>query len=164
MNTLASPTRRVLGQKDPNAPLQSPSPRKSQHALSTASPVSERPSLKRPASPSSSIPPSPRAGQKRKIQEAEEDLPAESQTSTLSHHPLSQMTGIWSDATSQDASSPPRSMQQTKSTPNTALTSFQASQEESQAIEAEFIIHDEPSQRALDKMVLHTPGFDSFSC
>lgn len=159
MNTLTSPTRRVLGQKDPNAPLQSSSPRKSQHALATASPISERPNLKRPSSANSSNPPSPRAGQKRKIQESGDDLLADSQNSTLSHHPLSQMTGLWSEPSSQDVSSPPRSMLQTKSTPNTAQTSFQASQEEPQTIEAQFVIHEEPSQKTLDKMVLHTPNF-----
>lgn len=156
MNTLASPVRRVLGQKNPNAPLLSPSPRKAQQPNTIASPVRERSNLKRPVSPSSAIPPSSRAGQKRKIHEVEEEIPVESQSSTLSHHPLSQMTGMWSDQSSQDIPSPGRSLEFTKSTPRTALTSFQASQEESQTIEAQFIIHDEPSQRTLDKMVRHT--------
>jgi hypothetical protein len=153
MNPLVSPARRVLGKKDPNAPLLSPSPKKTQHAHPIASPARERSNLKRPISPSSSVPPSPRAGQKRKIQETEDDLMLDSQNSSFSHHPLSQMTGMWSDRSSQDASSPPRSMELAKSTPHTALTSFQASQEESQAIEVQFVIHDEPSQQTLDKMV-----------
>jgi len=163
MTTLTSPTRRVLGKKDPNAPLLSSSPRKSQPVLGIGSTISDRPNLKRPASASSSNPSSPRAGQKRKIQNAGDDLPADSQYSTLGHHPLSQMTGLWSDPSSQDASSPPRSMLQAKSTPNTAQTSFQASQEESQTIEAQFIIHEEPSQRTLDKMVFTVTKSSNYS-
>lgn len=155
MNPLASPARRVLGQKDPNAPLPSPSPKKTQHSHSIASPVRERSNLKRPVSPGSSVPSSPRAGQKRKIQETQDDLLLDSQNSSFSHHPLSQMTGMWSDRSSEDASSPPMSMGLTRSTPHTASTSFQASQEDSQVIEAQFVIHDEPSQRTLDKMVGH---------
>lgn len=135
MSTIASPTRRVLGDKDPNALL---SPTKTKISLESA--LSPRP-LKRLASPIS-----PRAGQKRKIVETYNEEAEDSQQTSNSHI-FSQHTDTLSDGPSdpQDAFQP--SMAQHKPTP------FHTSQEEPVQLESEFQIHDEPSQQTLDKMV-----------
>ncbi|KIW15404.1 hypothetical protein PV08_05450 [Exophiala spinifera] len=142
MSTRASPTRRVLGDKDPNVLL---SPTKTKASLDGA--LSPRP-LKRLASPIS-----PRAGQKRKIVEKYNEETDDSQR-TSSSHLLSQHVDVLSDGPSehQDAASQSSSTGQHKSTPNTAFTSFYVSQEEPPQLESEFQIHDEPSQQTLDKM------------
>ncbi|KAI1610204.1 hypothetical protein EDD36DRAFT_467278 [Exophiala viscosa] len=144
MNALTSPARRVLGEKDPNTLLaQVQSPKKARLDIGFASPRSVK-----PAHPSGS----PHAGQKRKLQQVEDEAAAESQnTSTL--HILSQRTELLSDEEpSVHEEGFYTSMAEIKSTPNTLLTSFHASQEEHPQLEAEFVILDEPSQQTLDKM------------
>ncbi|KAL2425979.1 hypothetical protein ABEF95_008457 [Exophiala dermatitidis] len=158
MSTTTSPTRRVLGEKDPNANLQihSLSPRKANvhTGLENASPIAQRPTtLKRALSPSS---PRPRAGQKRKIEDAndEESIIPDSQDGNASTayphaHPLSQMTDILSDSPSEV-----EGVGLYKSTPNTVFSSFRPSQDDPShvQVEAQFEIHEEPSQQTLDKM------------
>lgn len=167
MNTTTSPTRRVLGEKDPNAPVQTQSPRKAQVGLengySSPAAISQRPSLKRPLSPASF---SPHAGRKRKLEqttnedvipESQSPSPSQSQDASASMsmsmpHPMSQMTDILSDSASEQGGGP---YKQYKSTPNTVFSSsFRPSQEDpSQVVEAQFEIHEEPSQQTLDRMV-----------
>ncbi|KIW44892.1 uncharacterized protein PV06_03329 [Exophiala oligosperma] len=153
MSTVTSPTRRVLGEKDPNALL---SPTKAtKTSLVEGTTLSPR-SLKRFASPIS-----PRAGQKRKIVETcnnnEEAEDSQQQQTNNSQLFLSQHTDILSSdgplSEHRDASQSPMAATQHKSMSNTTLTSCQASQEEESAqLESEFQIHDEPSQQTLDKM------------
>lgn len=79
----------------------------------------------------------------------------DSQITTASLQPLSQMTDIFGEeAASGREETSTASMAQTKSAPQTAATSFSASQDYAQSDDAEFEIHDEPSQQTLDKMVM----------
>ncbi|ETI28673.1 hypothetical protein G647_01124 [Cladophialophora carrionii CBS 160.54] len=144
MTTAASPTRRVLGPKDPNAPLQQLS-KPSCRGLQAADPVSRR------DSPARSPLTSPRAGQKRKLQEVYESAQADSQEA-ISVHTLSQVTEMQSDALSEIEHSAQPSMTWSKSTLNTSFASFSDSHEEPSQVEAEFHIHEEPSQQTLDTM------------
>ncbi|EXJ85458.1 hypothetical protein A1O1_05822 [Capronia coronata CBS 617.96] len=147
MDPATSPARRVLGEKDPNALLPTQSPRKGTVGLeNAASPFVQRPTSKRPLSPVSA-----RAGQKRKIDETNDDEIQGSQDSRLPH-PMSQMTEILSDSLSE-----PENYRMTaepyKSTPNTVVfSSFRPSQEETSQVEPQFEIHEEPSQQTLDTM------------
>ncbi|KIX06469.1 uncharacterized protein Z518_04445 [Rhinocladiella mackenziei CBS 650.93] len=151
MATTTSPTRRVLGDKDPNAPPHMRSPRKTWPGPDVTSPVTHASSVKRPLSPTVSPLTSPRRGQKRKIDRVVHEETDDSQPTTATH-PWSQMTDLLSDGQLEHVSTPRTSMTQTKSTPNTVYTPFRASQEEPFQVEAEFQIHDEPSQQTLDKM------------
>ncbi len=137
MSAAASPTRRVLGEKDLNALL---SPKKTKAAGELVSP---RP-LKRVASSSS-----PRAGQKRKIAEVHNQEVGDSQKTNTSHT-SSQGPEILSDGPSVHHETVRAPTAQAKST---VYTSFHASQEEPVQLESEFEILDEPSQQTLDKMV-----------
>ncbi|KIV80016.1 hypothetical protein PV11_07550 [Exophiala sideris] len=144
MSAVTSPARRVLGEKDPNTLLaQIQSPKKARLDIEFASPRSLKP---RHASGS------PHAGQKRKIHQVEDEEAAESQNSNALQI-LSHRTDILSDEEpSMHEEGFYTSMAEIKSTPNTLLTSFRASQEEHPQLEAEFVILDEPSQQTLDKM------------
>ncbi|KAK4935781.1 hypothetical protein LTR10_023231 [Elasticomyces elasticus] len=144
MSAVNSPARRVLGEKDPNTLLaQIQSPKKARLDIGFASPRSLKP-------PHASG--SPHAGQKRKIHQVEDEEAAESQNSNALQI-LSQRTDLLSDEEpSMHEEGFYTSMAEIKSTPNTLLTSFRASQEEHPQLEAEFVILDEPSQQTLDKM------------
>ncbi|KIW72764.1 hypothetical protein PV04_00939 [Phialophora macrospora] len=144
MSTAASPTRRVLGPKDPNALLQQPS-KVSSRGLQVASPAA------RGESPARSPLTGPRAGQKRKLEEVYDSAPADSQE-TISLHTLSQVTELRSDALSEVEESAQPSMTWSKSTLNTSSASFRGSQEEACPVEPEFHILEEPSQQTLDTM------------
>jgi len=152
---MVSPTRRVLGAKDSNAPVHVQDPQcKSQATAGQADPVS-RLSVRRPLSPSSdSVPGSPRAGQKRRIDEIEEEDHNNDSPRTNATHLLSQRTELLSDSGSDRGTTSPPSLTQTKSTMNTtSTTSFHPSQEESSPIEVQFEIREEISQQTLDNMV-----------
>lgn len=95
---------------------------------------------------------SPRAGQKRKIDEVHEDSLAGSQ-STGSLHPLSQVTDVLSDVHAELEETVQIAIGEPLFTLNSVSTSFRVSQDEPAEIEAEFEIHEEPSQQTLDKMV-----------
>lgn len=133
MSKAASPTRRVLGPKDSNAPMQ-------------------RVTTKRPLSPARSPFTSPRAGKKRKIEEVHKAELPDSQE-TISTHSLSQLTNLLSDEQSDNGDGAQPSMTCSKSTLSTSLTSFRDSQEEAPQVEPEFHILEEPSQQSLDVMV-----------
>ncbi|OAL29193.1 hypothetical protein AYO20_09246 [Fonsecaea nubica] len=149
---MASPSRRVLGDKDPNAPIQHLSSKVPGRVSQLASPVAQRSSTKRPRSPEHFPSSSPRTGQKRKIGEVHSEGQALSEE-TVAASFLSQTTGLLSDTRSEDDDDDVQtSMAQSRSTLATAFTTFRGSQEESSLIESEFHIHDEPSQQALDKM------------
>ncbi|EXJ86582.1 hypothetical protein A1O3_03535 [Capronia epimyces CBS 606.96] len=152
MNPTTSPARRVLGEKDANALLHTQSARKANRGLENASPVAQRPSLKRPVSLS---PISRHAGQKRKIEEAyEQEMPgldSPSRDASMAH-PMSQMTEMLSDSPSEHEGPYKTSVDQYKSTPNTVFSSFRPSQDEPCPVEAQFEIHEEPSQQTLDTM------------
>lgn len=153
MSTTTSPTRRVLGPKNPNAPLQQHTSKGSNTALQVASPASQRPA-KRPLSRASSPAMSPRIGQKRKIEEVHETERADSQeTNNNASDSSSQMTDLLSDSQSEMGDKSRTSMSQSKSTLNTTFTSFHGSQEEPPPVEPEFHILEEASQQTLDKMV-----------
>lgn len=81
----------------------------------------------------------------------DEEAPESQETTTP--HPLSQMTVMLSDGPSEGEESADRSMGHATSTSNTGSISFRSSQEEPSQVEAEFTIHDEPSQQTLDTMV-----------
>ena len=152
MSTVASPSRRVFGDKNPNAHLQTQSPhRRTKQSLDLASPVQS--SLKRPLSPSYFPLFSPRAGQKRRIEDVNEEEPTDSQTTNT--QPWSPITDVLMDSSSDQEDTSRTSIAQTKSTPATTFTSssFYASQDEQSQPEVQFQIHDEPSQQTLDKMV-----------
>ena len=155
MSVLSSPVRRVLGDKDPNAPLQILSPNKTKVGTQDGSPIHNRSDLKRPASPTSYHITSPRAGQKRRLEEISLQPPSDPQSSPASLlQSSSQKTDMLNDSISQTSSSPQRTDPGKRSTPKPIWnSSFQASQEESQKFEQQFVIHDEMSQRALDSMV-----------
>ncbi|OCT44199.1 hypothetical protein CLCR_00639 [Cladophialophora carrionii] len=144
MTAAASPTRRVLGPKDPNAPLQQVA-KALCRGLQAADPVSRK------ESPARSPLTSPRAGQKRKLHEVYESAQADPQE-TISVHTLSQATDMPSDARSEIEQSAQPSMTWSKSTLNTSFASFSDSHEEPSQVEAEFHIHEEPSQQTLDTM------------
>ncbi|EXJ64726.1 hypothetical protein A1O7_01064 [Cladophialophora yegresii CBS 114405] len=144
MTTAASPARRVLGPKDPNAPLQQPS-KASRPGLQIVDTVSQR------VSANGSLLTSPRAGQKRKLEEVYESTQADSRE-TISVHTLSQVTAMQSDAVSEVEETAQPSMTWSKSTLDTSFASFRGSQEEPSQVEAEFHIHEEPSQQTLDTM------------
>ncbi|RVX71806.1 hypothetical protein B0A52_04205 [Exophiala mesophila] len=154
MSVLSSPVRRVLGDKDPNAPLQILSPNKTKVGTQDGSPIHNRSDLKRPASPTSYHITSPRAGQKRRLEEISLQPPSDPQSSPASLlQSSSQKTDMLNDSISQTSSSPQRTDPGKRSTPKPIWnSSFQASQEESQKFEQQFVIHDEMSQRALDSM------------
>ncbi|KAH0841290.1 hypothetical protein FOPE_06318 [Fonsecaea pedrosoi] len=149
---MASPSRRVLGDKDPNAPIQHLSSKVQGRVSQLASPVAQRSSTKRPRSPEHFPSNSPRTGEKRKIGEVYGEEQAYSEE-TVAASFLSQTTELLSDTRSEDdEDNVQTSMAQSSSTLATAFTTFRGSQEESSLIESEFHIHDEPSQQALDKM------------
>ena len=149
MTTTASPTRRVLGPKDPNAPLHQQASKLSDRMVQAASPASQRQSQE--PIPPASCPGSPRSGQKRKFEEVHDEGQMGSQKSNHAH-PLSQATELLSDTQSDHGEITPPSLVQSKSTISTTFSSFRASQEEHQ-VEPEFHIHEEPSQQTLDNMV-----------
>ena len=148
-----SPARRVLGNKTTNASI------KSQKSVKTwNNPTSSRDSLSisfgeitRSPKPSVNFK-GPRVGQKRRIEEVEDHERNESQQSTDTQR-LSQATDFLSDGSSFPNEMMVDSVSNSKSTAQTSLTSFHASQTEPDAAEAEFEIHEEMSQRTLDKMV-----------
>ncbi|KIW35614.1 uncharacterized protein PV07_02300 [Cladophialophora immunda] len=148
---MASPARRVLGDKDPNAPIQQQPSKVPNRVSQLASPVAPRSSTKRPLSPEQSLSSSPRTGQKRKIGEIHGGEPAQIQDTAATFF-LSQTTELLSDTRSENEDNVQTSTTQSRSTLATTLTTFRASQEESSHIESEFHIHDEPSQQTLDKM------------
>ncbi|OAL22950.1 hypothetical protein AYO22_06858 [Fonsecaea multimorphosa] len=148
---MASPARRVLGDKDPNAPIQQQPSKVPNRVSHLASPVARRSSTKRPFSPERSPSSSPRTGQKRKIEEAYGEEQAPSQDIVAACF-LSQTTELLSDTRSENEDNLQISSGQSTTTLATALTSFRASQEEASQMESEFHIHDEPSQQTLDKM------------
>jgi hypothetical protein len=146
MSVLTSPARRVLGEKDANTlllPQQSPEKTKLDLELGS-------PRMRKPVISSGSL----HAGQKRKIQQVDDEEAAESQNINASHT-LSQRTELLSDEErSGHEEGFYTSLAETRSTPNTVFTSFHPSQEEHpQQLEAEFVILEEPSQQTLDKMV-----------
>lgn len=145
MSVSTSPARRVLGEKDANTlllPQQSPGKTKVDLELGS-------PRLRKTAFPLGSL----QAGQKRKIQQVDEEEATESPNVNASHT-LSQRTELLSD---EERSGPEEgfytSLAETRSTPTTVFTSFHQSQEEHPQLEAEFVILEEPSQQTLDKMV-----------
>ncbi|OAP59654.1 hypothetical protein AYL99_06952 [Fonsecaea erecta] len=148
---MASPARRVLGDKDPNAPIQQQPSKVPNRISQLASPVPPRSSIMRPFSPEHSPSSSPRTGQKRKIEEVHREEQAPS-PDTVAASFLSQTTELLSDTRSEDGVTVQASIDQGRSTLPTSSTTLRASQEDSCQIESEFLIHDEPSQHALDKM------------
>ena len=149
---MTSPARRVLGSKNPNAPLQQQSTKGSDPASQLASPATHTLSAKQPPSPANTVITSPRIGQKRKIEAVDNTEQAEPQELVSAHH-LSQVTDVLSDVESDDEEADAPVLTHSKSTLNTTFSSFQDSQEESARVEPEFHIHEEPSQQALDTMV-----------
>ncbi len=176
MSTLSSPARRVLGEKDPNAPLLPTyhSPKKAKFGLeqndSGSAPVSRQSSPGR--QPAASECGSARAGQKRKIDQVEEVDEGAVAASHQHTHPPKHFSASSHQVTDtmmsddedddslleQEQSFPTTSIPQTTKpdTPNTTFTSLPtASQEDPLVLQVdpEFEIHDEPSQQTLDKMV-----------
>jgi hypothetical protein len=153
MTQIDSPLRRVLGDKTTNASLRShvstqtwKNPAASRDNLSVSFGDSTR-------SPTMSTQfNSPRLGQKRRIEEVEGHEQSESQQSTNTQR-LSQVTNVLSDGSLQIDDMMEDSTSHTKSTAQTSLTSFRASQTEQEPAELQFEIHEEMSQRTLDKMV-----------
>ena len=145
---MSSPARRVLGSKNPNAPLQQQPSKPQNRNYQTASPASARVSTKRPLSPATSL----RIGQKRKIEILDEGEQGNSQEA-ISAYPLSQATDLMSDVASDHEEVNPPLLTHSKSTLNTISSSFCDSQEETARIEPEFHILEEPSQQTLDTMV-----------
>ncbi len=162
MSTTDSPTRRALVLKDPNAALQQQQPRKAlSRTLHAAWPAPARQGTKRSFSPTRSPLTSPRAGQKRKIEELHDTQPLAQTDSqeTISAHPLSQITDMLSDTEDIEENAEP-SLTRSKSTLNTSFNSFRDSQEDAPHVEPEFHIHEEPSQQTLDTMVSLSLGKD----
>lgn len=152
MPRMDSPVRRVLGDKPTNASIKS-----LKNAITWKNPASSRDSLSISFADTTRSPnashtfKSPRVGQKRRIEEVEEAERNESQQSTDTQR-LSQATDFLSDGSLDPMVD---SATSTRSTAQTSLTSFHASQTEPEPAEAqfEFEIHEEMSQRTLDKMV-----------
>ncbi len=155
MPRIDSPVRRVLGDKTTNASIKSQKNRmtwKNPASSCDSLSVSFGDTLQSPKT--SSVSRSPRVGRKRKIEEVEEAERNESQHSTGTQT-LSQVTDLLSDGSLNMVDSATN----TRSTAQTSLTSFYASQAEVELAEAqfEFEIHEEMSQRTLDKMVCGLP-------
>lgn len=153
MAQLNSPSRRVLGDKTTNASI------RPQHLSKTVkNPTLTRDSLSlsygQPThSPRTSMLfKSPRAGQKRRIDEVEDAEKHDSQQSTDTQR-LSEAGDWLSDESSHMDDMMVDSTSHSKSTAQTSLTSFHASQIEQEPAEVQFEIPDEMSQRTLDKMV-----------
>ena len=152
MPRIDSPVRRVLADKPTNASIKS-----QKNAITWKNPASSRDNLSISFGETTRSPKtshtfkSPRVGQKRRIEEVEDAERNESQQSTDTQR-LSQATDFLSDG-SLDLMVV--STTNTRSTGQTSLTSFHASQAEPESAEAqfEFEIHEEMSQRTLDKMV-----------
>lgn len=153
MPRIDSPVRRVLADKPTNASIKS-----QKSTITWKHPASARDSLSISFSDTTRSPkPSqtsrgPRVGQKRPIEEVEDAERNESQQSTDTQK-LSQATDFLSDGSLDIMVE--SSTTNTRSTAQTSLTSFHASQAEPEPAEAqfEFEIHEEMSQRTLDKMV-----------
>jgi len=138
----ASPMRRVLADKSTNASLNMPR----QHTPQKPSlSVPEQTSPRRSSPLSRSLhrisPGSPGTGRKRRIEEVEDGA---SQTSNTTQK-LSQITEILSDGVSEEGTS--------MESRTTMMTRFHASQEEQPPLEDTFEIHEEHSQRTVDKLV-----------
>ncbi|EXJ65676.1 uncharacterized protein A1O5_11203 [Cladophialophora psammophila CBS 110553] len=149
---MASPARRVLGDRDPNAPMHQQPSKVPNRALPLASPIAQPSAVKRPLPSGHSPSSSPRVGQKRKIGAVHDHEQAGSQDTVVTATPLSPTSALLSATQSENEDNAQISMAQSRSTLDTALTSFCDSQEESSQMESEFHIHDEPSQQTLDKM------------
>ena len=152
MPQIDSPARRALGNLTTNASI------KPQTSVKTwRNPASSRDSLtvsfgETTRSPKPSVVfKSPRIGQKRSIEEVEDPERNESQHSTDTQ-PLSQATEPLSDSL-EDSAMMVDSTTNTRSTAPTSMTSFKDSQAEPEPPEVQFEIHEEMSQRTLDKMV-----------
>jgi hypothetical protein len=152
MATIASPTRRVLGTKDPNAPLQQQTWKGPDRSVHVDHSTSHSVSRKRPLSPSISPAASPRTGQKRKIEQVDEAEQPDSQDA-IGVYPLSQGTDMLSGMDPDKGECEAPVLTHSKSTLNSASSSCQGSQEEPARVDPEFHIIEEPSQQTLDSMV-----------
>jgi hypothetical protein len=152
MTTPSSPARRVLGEKDPNAPLLQTqySPKKTKFGL-------EQKDLARaPARPSLDGVPA-RAGQKRKIHEVEEvEHPQSERRQSSSFSVNDNMMSDEDEDEDEDGLEHGQTFN--TSMPHPTKSTFGSSQAASQEdplvqVDAEFEIHEEPSQQTLDTMV-----------
>lgn len=160
MPRIDSPVRRVLADKPANASIKS-----HKGTITWKNPASSRDSLSISFGDTTRSPKtshtfkSPRVGQKRRIEEVEDAERNESQQSADTQR-LSQATDLLSDGSLDMMVD---STTNTRSTAQTSLTSFHASQAEPESAEAqfEFEIHEEMSQRTLDKMVWWPPNIQT---
>jgi hypothetical protein len=153
MSAPVSPTRRVLGDKTPNASLK----RRAHEPLlkpqfDYSVPDEPRALIKTAADMRIGRNIAPTAGQKRRIHEVDgaEEQEQQGQESTGSTSPL---TVLPTESTSEADEGDFSSTIQASSTTSTLLNSFHASQEPPGRVEDQFDIQDEMSQRSLDKIV-----------
>jgi hypothetical protein len=153
MSVPVSPTRRVLGDKTPNASLK----RRAHEPLlkpqfDYSMPDEPIPLIKTAADMRIGRTIAPTAGQKRRIHEVDgtEEQEEQGQDRTGSTSPLIVLP---TDLTSEADEGGFSSTVQASSTTSTLLTSLHGSQEPPLHVEDQFDIQDEMSQRSLDKIV-----------
>jgi hypothetical protein len=151
MSTPVSPTRRVLGDKTPNASLKRRAHEPLLKPQFDYSIPDELRALIKTADMRIGRNIAPTAGQKRRIHEVDgtEEQEQRGQDRTGSKSPLTALPSATSEADEGDSSS----TVQENSTTSTLLASSHASQESLMLVEEQFDIQDEMSQRSLDKIV-----------
>jgi hypothetical protein len=152
MSTPVSPTRRVLGDKTPNASLKRRAHEPLQKPQFDYSIPDELRALIKTADMRIGRNIAPTAGQKRRIHEVDgtEEQEQRGQDRT---GPKSPLTALPTSATSEADEGDSSSTVQENSTTSTLLASSHASQESLMLVEEQFDIQDEMSQQSLDKIV-----------
>jgi hypothetical protein len=158
MSTPVSPTRRVLGDKTPNASLKRRAHEPLLKPQFDYSIPDELRALIKTADMRIGRNIAPTAGQKRRIHEVDgtEEQEQRGQDRTGSKSPLTAPPSATSEADEGGSSS----TVQENSTTSTLLASSHASQESLMLVEEQFDIQDEMSQQSLDKIVSRPASHD----
>lgn len=155
MATPESPVRRVLGDKPTNAPIRKHSPSKPiKNASQGSSLLTASSSNRAPTMQSDNASTSPRAGQKRRIDEVEDAERVDWSEPASQRSDRTQVLSLLSDGSSEAGEMSMDATEGTKSTNATSALSFAPSQPESGPMETTFEIHEEVmSQNSRDQLV-----------